>query len=150
MSRQRPAQLRPWMPFTLPAAIALPIVTGFLFAGPLLGLAVAALVAVAIVFVAIRMGTEPRPRDPDAPAVRRAAARRFVAPLVIAATAIVVIVAAEGAVQLIGWGLLAAAFAVATSLVFLEVGYSEDRARDRERRAAPRRRRRDTRPGLHG
>jgi predicted outer membrane lipoprotein len=71
-----------------------------------------------------------------------------------------VIVVAEGAVQVIGWGLLAAAFAVATSLVFLEVGYSEDRARDRERRAGPqpRRRRRpraprrdasDTRPGLH-
>ena len=148
------------MPFTLPAAIALPIVTGFLLAGPALGFVVAALVAAAIAFVAIRMGTEPRPRDTDARAVRRAAARRFVAPLVIAAAAIVVIVAAEWWVQVIGWGLLAAALALAISLVFLEVGYSEDRARDRERRAGrqPQRRRRpraprrdasDPRPGLH-
>ena len=133
MSRQRYAKLRPWMPFTLPAAITLPIVTGFLLAGPMLGFVVAALVAAAIAFVAVRMGTEPRPRDPDAPAVRRAAARRFVAPLVIAAAAIVVIAAAQGTVQVIGWGLLAVAFAVATSLVFLEVGYSEDRDRERTR-----------------
>jgi len=66
------------MPFTLPAAIALPIVTGFLLAGPVLGFLVAGMVAVAIVFVAIRM--EPRPsrrhavsHDAGDRAVRRAA-----------------------------------------------------------------------------
>lgn len=122
------------MPFTLPAAIALPIVTGFLFAGPVLGFFVASLVAAAIVFIAIRMDGGSGAAEPADRAVRRAAARRFLGPLVIAAAAIVVIVATAGAARVIGWGMLAVAITVALSLVFLEVGYSEDRARERERR----------------
>jgi hypothetical protein len=142
------------MPFTLPAAIALPIVTGFLLAGPVLGFLAAVLVAAAIVIVAIRMRAPESRRhavraersayDPGDRAVRRAAARRFAVPLVIAAAGIILIVAAEGAAWVIGWGVLAVAVTVAISLVFLEVGYSEDRARDREQRAGspPSRRRR--------
>src|SRR5919198_4589705 len=101
MTRQRPAQLRSWMPFTLPAAIALPIVTGFLLAGPVLGFLAAVLVAAAILIVAIRMQApesrrhaargEPSAYDTGDRAVRRAAARRFAVPLVIAAAGIILI-----------------------------------------------------------
>jgi hypothetical protein len=153
------------MPFVLPAAIALPIVTGFLLAGPILGFLVAVVVAAAIAVVAIRMKpresstragrAEPSTADgragsPEASdgLLRRAAARRFTVPLVIAAVGIVLIAAADGTARIIGWGVLAVAISVTISLVFLEIGYSEDRARARDARdrSLPRRDRRGGRP----
>ena len=53
---ERPARTPPWMLFALPAAIAVPIIAGILLGGPMLGFPVAALVAILIVGVAIRMG----------------------------------------------------------------------------------------------
>jgi hypothetical protein len=52
----------------------------------------------------------------------------------IAVAGIVLIAAWSGVVRIIGWGVVAVAITIALSLVFLEVGYSEDRARARERR----------------
>ena len=65
---------------------------------------------------------------------RRAAARRALLPIGIAVVGIVVIVLSSGTVRIVGWGVLAVAVTVAISLVFLEVGYSEDRARARGER----------------
>jgi bacteriorhodopsin len=71
---------------------------------------------------------------------RRAARRRFIAPVVIAVIGVVIAVVASSVVlQIVGWGLFAVALTIAISLVFLEVGLSEDRARaaeaaERERR----------------
>jgi hypothetical protein len=65
---------------------------------------------------------------------RRAAARRFAAPLLIAVVGIVLIAAGADTVRIIGWGVIGVAVTVAISLVFLEIGYSEDRARAREER----------------
>lgn len=159
MKAQRPAKTQPWMLFAFPAAIAVPIIAAFLLGGPVGGFLVASLVAVVVVGVAIRM--EPRtsraaaPRSQDvfgtersAPAPdgiderhwRRAAGRRLLVPLVIAAIGIALMTTTSDTVSIIGWGTFAVAITVAISLVFLEVGYSEDRARAREERA-----RRDTR-----
>jgi hypothetical protein len=74
-----------------------------------------------------------QPADDDA--WRTAAARRLLVPLAIAVAGIVVIAVADGTARIIGWGVLAVAITVAVSLLFLEVGYSEDRARAREERA---------------
>jgi hypothetical protein len=65
---------------------------------------------------------------------RRAAARRFLVPLVIAIAGIVVVAVTSGTAEIVGGGLLALAVTVAISLAFLEVGYSEDRARERDQR----------------
>jgi hypothetical protein len=62
---------------------------------------------------------------------RRAARRRFLVPLAIAVIGIALIAATSGVAQIVGGGVLAVAVVVAISLVFLEVGYSEDRARER-------------------
>jgi hypothetical protein len=62
---------------------------------------------------------------------RRAARRRFLVPLAIAVVGIVVIVLTSGTARIVGAGVLAVAVTVAISLVFLEVGYSEERARER-------------------
>jgi hypothetical protein len=70
----------------------------------------------------------------DDNAWRRAAARRALLPIVIAVVGIVVIALSTGTVRIIGWGVLAVAITLAVSLVFLEVGYSEDRARGRGER----------------
>lgn len=46
---------------------------------------------------------------------------------------LVVVIAAGGATgQIVGWGIVGVAATIAVSLVFLEVGYSEDRERARE------------------
>jgi hypothetical protein len=125
------------MLFALPAAIAVPIIAGFLLGGPMLGFPLAALVAIVIVGVAIR--NEPRgrraaaPTDPADEGWRRAAARRFLAPLAVAVAGIVLVAGWAGVVRIIGWGVIAIAIVIALSLVFLEVGYSEDRARARRR-----------------
>jgi uncharacterized oligopeptide transporter (OPT) family protein len=65
---------------------------------------------------------------------RVAAARRFVVPLVIAVAGIVVVVVTDGTARIVGWGVIAVAVTVAISLVFLEVGLSEDRERGRDER----------------
>ena len=65
---------------------------------------------------------------------RRAAARRFLVPLAIAIAGMVLIALTSGTAEIIGGGLLALAVTVAISLAFLEVGYSEDRARARDER----------------
>ena len=53
--------------------------------------------------------------------------------------AIAVVAVADGAAEVIGWGFIAIAVTIAISLVFLEVGRSEDRARAREERLGGRR-----------
>ena len=65
---------------------------------------------------------------------RRAAARRFVVPLAIALVGIVLILATSGIAEIVGGGLVAVAVTIAVSLVFLEVGLSEDRERDERSR----------------
>jgi len=141
------------MLFAFPAAIVVPIIAGILLGGPVLGFLVAGLVAVVIVGAAIAMqprgataGREPAP-PPGAEdrGWRRAAALRFLVPLVIAAAGIVLIAAGDRTVSVIGWGVFGVAITVAISLIFLEIGYSEDRDRSREQRAgeAPPARRRD-------
>lgn len=45
---------------------------------------------------------------------------------------------ADGTLRIVGWGVIATAVTVAISLVFLEVGYSEDRARAGECPRQPR------------
>jgi hypothetical protein len=126
------------MLFALPAAIAVPIIAGILLGGPMLGFPVAAVVAILIVGVAIRMEPDGRRRTgaPHATADQashRTAARRFLVPVAVAVAGIVLIAAWAGVVRIIGWGVVAVAITIALSLVFLEVGYSEDRARARER-----------------
>jgi hypothetical protein len=44
-------------------------------------------------------------------------------------------VATSGVAEIVGWSVVALALTFAISLVFLEVGLSEDRAREREREA---------------
>jgi hypothetical protein len=78
-------------------------------------------------------------RGPDEDAGwRQAAARRFLAPLVLAIVGLVLVAATEGTAAVVGWGLVAVAVTVAIGLVFLEVGHSEERARAREERAGRR------------
>jgi len=154
MRKDQYARVEPWMLFVFPAAIAVPIVAGFLVGGPLLGLPLAAVIAVVIAFVAVRKqpsdwrsraareearlsGPSALPPAQPAPSDdwRAAAARRFLAPLVIAAAGVVVVIAGhQGTLSIIGWGVIGVAVTVALSLMFLEVGYSEDRARAREQR----------------
>jgi hypothetical protein len=64
----------------------------------------------------------------------RAAAGRFLVPMAVVVVGIVLIAGWDGVMRIIGWGAVAIAITIALSLVFLEVGYSEDRARARERR----------------
>ncbi len=94
---------------------------------------------------------------------RRAATRRFLATLALAVAGVALAVAADGAASIAGWTLVGVAATLAVSLVFLEVGLSEDRARAREQRPAasrpqqarpagrrPRDRRARDRPRGHG
>jgi hypothetical protein len=146
--RQRSLELEPWMLFAFPAVIVTVIISGFMLGGPIVGFLAALVVAGAIVTAAIRLephrqqGTAGRTRLEGAPDHDRdwrgPAAKRFSAPLAIAAAGIVLIVAFEGTTRAVGWGVLAIAITVAMSLVFLEIGYSEDRARAREQRTPAR------------
>ena len=71
---------------------------------------------------------------------RRRAARRSVWPLVLAVIGfIVVLIGEDGTLGIIGWGIVGAGVTVAIALVFLEVGYSEDRERaaEAEKRDGP-------------
>ena len=73
---------------------------------------------------------------------RRAARRRFVIPVVIAVAGVVLAALTDGVPAIVGWGLFAVALTIAISLVFLEVGLSEDRARAAEEAERERRTRR--------
>lgn len=66
--------------------------------------------------------------------------RRAVWPLAIAVVGfVIVLIGRDGALGIIGWGVVGAGVTVAIGLVFLEVGYSEDRERaaEAERRKGP-------------
>jgi hypothetical protein len=67
--------------------------------------------------------------EPDRGAWRREARRRALLPLAIAVVGIVVVIVGSGALQIVGWGILGVAVTIAISLVFLEIGLSEDRDR---------------------
>ena len=67
---------------------------------------------------------EPAPR-------RRRPAPRWLLPPVIAVVGIVLVLATSGTMEIVGAGVIGVAAVVAISLAFLEVGYSEDRARAR-------------------
>jgi hypothetical protein len=63
----------------------------------------------------------------------RRAARRSILPLVVAVAGFVmVLIWHDDTLGLIGWGIVGLGVTIAISLVFLEVGYSEDRERARE------------------
>ena len=71
---------------------------------------------------------------------RRRALQRSVWPLVLAVAGFVlVLIGKEDTLGIIGWGVVGAGVTVAIALVFLEVGYSEDRERaaEAERRKGP-------------
>jgi hypothetical protein len=135
------------MLFALPAAIVVPVLAGILLAGPAVGALVAALLALAIVSVAIRLrpareAGDASPASAEHRGWRAAAARRMLAPVAIAVAGIVLVVAGDGGtLAIVGWGVVGLALTVAVSLVFLEVGYSEDRARARGTDGAGRARR---------
>jgi hypothetical protein len=63
---------------------------------------------------------------------QRAALRRATVPAILAVAGIVLLlVAGDGVGAIVGWGIVGIAATLALSLAFLEVGYSEDRARAR-------------------
>jgi hypothetical protein len=130
--------VRPWLTLALPAAIVLPIVAGILLGGPLLGFFAAIAVGVAIVATAVRLkpaGQAPPSSSPrERTLARDAASRRFLVPVAVGLAGAVLIATTSGTADTIGWGVLAIALVGAISLAFLEVGYSEDRQRARERR----------------
>lgn len=130
MNENGRTRLPTWALFALPAAIAVLIVAGFLVGGPVGGFLAAAFVAAVILIIAVRGELRP-PADGGR---RTAAARRFLAPLALAVAGILLAALTTGTARIVGWGVIAVAITVAISLVFLEIGYSEDRARAREAR----------------
>jgi hypothetical protein len=71
---------------------------------------------------------------------RRRAARRAILPLLVAVGGfVVVLIGKEDTLGIVGWGIVSLGVTIAISLVFLEVGYSEDRERaaDEARRKGP-------------
>src|SRR5919197_6248339 len=135
MGKRGYAEVKPWMLFAFPLAIAVPIIGAMLLGGPMLGFPVAAFVAIVIVGVSIRkQPAEQRVATPKEPRWQAsAAARRFAAPAAIVVAGAVVIIATGGVAGIIGWGVVAAGLALALSLVFFEGGYSQDSARAPER-----------------
>jgi hypothetical protein len=66
---------------------------------------------------------------------KRAALRRFLWTIALAVVGLVVVVVSKSRTwDIIGWAVVAAAVTIAIGLAFLEVGYSEDRERAREKR----------------
>lgn len=61
----------------------------------------------------------------------KAARRRAVVPVLVLIAGLVIVVAGNG---LIGWTVFSVGLTLVIALVFLEIGYSEDRAREAERR----------------
>jgi hypothetical protein len=64
---------------------------------------------------------------------RRAARRRFGVLLGVIVAGVLLAAIASGALQIVGVGLLCVSAVAGVSLVFLEIGYSEDRDRQRDR-----------------
>ena len=62
---------------------------------------------------------------------RRRPPRRWLLPLALAAPGVVLVIAGSEIVKVAGATLIAVALIVLVSLVFLEIGLSEDRARER-------------------
>jgi hypothetical protein len=124
------------MLFAFPLAIAVPIIGAILLGGPMLGFPVAAVVAIVVVGSAIRKTPAQQraatPREPGWPVA--ATARRFAAPAAILVAGAVMIVVFAGTARIIGAGVIAVGLTLALSVLFLEVGYSEDRARAQEQR----------------
>jgi hypothetical protein len=120
-----PRHLPAWLLLALPLGIVVPIVAGFLLGGPQAGLALGLVLAAATAYAAIDHAPAGDTRW------RRAAALRFLVPLVIALVGTAIVLSTDGNAEVIGWGVIGVAVAVALSLVFLEVGYSEDRDRER-------------------
>jgi hypothetical protein len=56
---------------------------------------------------------------------------RWLIPVALLIAGIVVVIVGTGTADAVGGGIIAAALVVAVSLAFLEVGLSEDRARER-------------------
>jgi hypothetical protein len=71
------------------------------------------------------------PGTSEPAARRRRPAPRWLLPPVIALVGVALILATSGTLEIVGAGVIGVAAVVAISLAFLEVGYSEDRARDR-------------------
>jgi hypothetical protein len=68
--------------------------------------------------------------SPPTPDWFRAAVRRFLVPAAIAIAGMVVVLVVAGSTgAIIGWTLIGLAGILAVGLLFLEVGYSEDRER---------------------
>jgi hypothetical protein len=67
----------------------------------------------------------------EPPPGRRRPAARWLLPPVIALVGVALILATSGTLEIVGAGVIGVAAVVALSLGFLEVGYSEDRARAR-------------------
>jgi hypothetical protein len=62
---------------------------------------------------------------------RRRPAPRWLLPPVIAVVGVVLVLVTSGTMEIVGAGVIGVAAVVAVSLAFLEVGYSEERARAR-------------------
>jgi hypothetical protein len=114
-----------WLAPAFVVLAAVLVTAALLVGGPVLGF-IAALV-VAGVLVAAAIGVDPRGFEA---AWRGPPARRFLVPLAVAAPGMALIISTSGTARVIGWGIVAIAVVLALSLVFLEIGYSEDRARE--------------------
>jgi len=64
---------------------------------------------------------------------RRRARRRFLVPLALLVVGAAIVLAFDGVAYAVGWGVIGLGLVGAVSLLFLEIGLSEDRARERER-----------------
>lgn len=62
------------------------------------------------------------------------AARRFAVALAVAVAGVVVVALTDGTLEIVGWAIIGLAAVIAVSLVFLEIGLSEDRDRRRHPR----------------
>ena len=65
------------------------------------------------------------------PEHKREAARRAIVPALLVVVGIVLVAAGT---DLVGWVIFSVGLTLAIALVFLEIGYSEDRARETEQR----------------
>jgi Flp pilus assembly protein TadB len=70
--------------------------------------------------------------SPSRPEWQRAALRRAILPFVILVIGCVLVLATHRFWSYVGWAVIGTALVIAISLVFLEIGYSEDRERERE------------------
>jgi hypothetical protein len=75
--------------------------------------------------------SDPGTNEPAPRRRRRRPAPRWLLPPVVAVVGVVLVLATSGTMEIVGAGVIGVAAVVAISLAFLEVGYSEDRARAR-------------------